>query len=258
MNRIVFLLLTILGLALWFWVWPLPARAGLQEDMNHGYSLIDQWRIDEAETYSQSLMQKYPNSGDVMFLQSRVAFYKSDYSQALKLLEYVEDAPGPVRDFKTLVANTQDATAGFVTRQSEHFIFRYADGADEVLVHYATEALEKSYRVLGKLIGHFPKNKVVVEIYPDRVPFSKISPLTLKDIMTSGTVALCKYNRIMLISPGSLVRGYNWMDTLSHEFTHYLLSAKSHNNVPLWLHEGIAKYYESQWRESPDHLSLLG
>ncbi|SVC79051.1 uncharacterized protein METZ01_LOCUS331905, partial [marine metagenome] len=34
-----------------------------------------------------------------------------------------------------------------------------------------------------------------------------------EDIATSGTVALCKYNRIMIISPGSLVRGYNWMDS---------------------------------------------
>lgn len=52
----------------------------------------------------------------------------------------------------------------------------------------------------------------------------------------------------MMISPGSMVRGYNWMDTLSHEYVHYLLSRASNNNVPLWLHEGIAKYLEVRWR----------
>jgi len=81
--------------------------------------------------------------------------------------------------------------------------------------------------------------------------------LTRKDIITSGTVALCKYNRIMLISPASLVRGYNWMDTLSHEYTHYLLTKKSHNKLPLWMHEGIAKHFEGKWREAKEFLSPL-
>ena len=126
-----------------------------------------------------------------------------------------------------------------------------------MLIPYAKEVMEKSYQVLGKILGHFPKQKVRVEIYPDRIPFSRISPLTLKDIMTSGTVALCKYNRIMMISPGSLVRGYSWMDTLSHEYTHYLLSSKSYNNAPLWLHEGIAKYLETRWRKDAGYMTPI-
>jgi len=68
-------------------------------------------------------------------------------------------------------------------------------------------------------------------------------------------VALCKYNRIMMISPGSLVRGYNWMDTLSHEYTHYILTKKSRNNLPLWMHEGIAKYFETRWRNNYAYLT---
>ena len=59
----------------------------------------------------------------------------------------------------------------------------------------------------------------------------------------------------MMISPGSLVRGYNWMDTLSHEYTHYLLTKKSRNNLPLWIHEGIAKYFETRWRNESVYLT---
>lgn len=248
---------------LWLCSWMLltfgsrPAQADLREDITQGYNLIDQWRFKEAEDYIGSLMKKYPQSGDVYFLKSRNEFYKGNYNRAWKLMENVEDVSPPVKSFKSLVENTREATAGFVTRESEHFIFRFSDGADQVLIHYAEEVLEKSYRVLGDILEYHPKNKVRVEIYPSRVPFSKISPLTLKDIVTSGTVALCKYNRIMIISPGSLVRGYNWMDTLSHEYIHYLLSSKSHNNVPLWLHEGIAKYLETRWRAGNNHLTPI-
>ncbi len=257
MNRLLKHITVIVGvLALWAASYGF-AQADLQEDVTQAYVLIDQWRFEEAEAQTQKLLQQYPNSGDVHFLYARVEFYKGNYEKAWKILEPVDDKYHTVKEFKTLVGNTREATSVFVTQESEHFIFRYVDGPDQVLIPYAKEALENSYRVLGKVLGYFPKNKVLVEIYPDRIPFARISPLTMKDIVTSGTVALCKYNRIMMISPGSLVRGYNWMDTLSHEYTHYLLSSKSYNNAPLWLHEGIAKFLETRWREGTDHLTPI-
>jgi tetratricopeptide (TPR) repeat protein len=39
------------------------------------------------------------------------------------------------------------------------------------------------------------------------------------------------------------------MDTLAHELTHYVITRASHNTVPIWLHEGIAKVEERRWRE---------
>jgi tetratricopeptide (TPR) repeat protein len=235
----------------------LPAFADLQDDLSEGYSLIDQWKIKEADAYASTLLQKYADSGDVYFLIGRIEFFKGNYGKAMEILKEVSDNQPIVKEFKNLVNKTYSATSNFVFEESEHFRFAYVDGSDRILVHYAKEALEKSYQVLGKLFNFYPSEKILVEFYPNHEPFSQISPLTFKDIMTSGTVALCKYNRIMMISPGALVRGYNWMDTLSHEFTHYILSAKSNNNVPLWLHEGIAKYLESRWRENREYLNPL-
>ena len=236
---------------------PGSLQAGLEEDLLPGYDLLDQWRIDEAERYTFSLMRKYKNSGDVFFLLARIEFYKGNYEKAEKILKEVADDQEVVKEFKSLVEKTRRAAADFIFEESEHFRFAYIDGQDRLLVHYAREVLEKSYDVLGKILGHFPAEKTLVEFYPGHVPFSQISPLTYKDIITSGTVALCKYRRIMIISPGALFRGYNWMDTLSHEYVHYLLSEKSRNNVPLWLHEGIAKYLESRWRGDEKHLDPL-
>lgn len=237
--------------------WHGVAWADLKSDVTEGYQLIDQWRFEEAEAHIQALLQQYPNSGDVHFINARMEFYKGNYEAAWKILETVDDKYHTVQTFKTLVKNTREATSVFVSQESEHFSIHYIDGPDRVLIPFAIEALEKSYQVLGKILGYFPKNKVRVEIYPDRNPFARISPLTLKDIMTSGTVALCKYNRLMIISPGSLVRGYNWLDTLSHEYVHYLLSSKSFNNAPLWLHEGYAKYLETRWRDGSEYMTPI-
>lgn len=227
------------------------------EESQRGHSLLDQWRVGEAEALAQTLLKEHPESGDAHFLMARVRFFQGQYDTAWNSLKRLADSQREVREFKTLVDQTRKTTSAFVSRETEHFVFRYVKGPDEILVHYAEEVLERSWRVLGNLLEYFPKEKVLVEFYPDKESFSHISPLTIQDITISGTVALCKYHRIMMISPASLVRGYNWMDTLSHEFTHYLLSKKSNNNLPLWLNEGIAKNFEARWRNGATSLEPI-
>lgn len=229
----------------------------LSEEVFTGHQLIDDWSIKEAESFTDILIKKYPKSGDAYFLKARVEFSKGNYKHAIKILNQVGDSHSKVLKFKKLVHDTYEVTKSFITKESDHFIYRFQQGPDEVLIHYAIEVLEKSYTVLGQLLNYYPEEKVLVEFYPNRDPFSKVSPLTMKDIETSGTVALCKYNRIMIISPGSLLRGYNWMDTLSHEYIHYLLTKKSRNNLPLWMHEGIAKYFEVRWRNGEEYLTPI-
>ena len=233
------------------------AAPAFTDKMLKGYELAQDWDLIAAEELSNSLLENHPESGDAHFLSARIEFLKGNYNRASEILERVSDSYEEVSEFKNRVEATRKATQNFVTRETEHFRFRYKEGPDEVLLTYAEEVLEKSYLVLGEILDHYPQEKVLIEFYPDRQPFSKISPLTLQDILTSGTVALCKYNRIMMISPGSLVRGFNWMDTLSHEYVHYLLTKKSRNQLPLWTHEGIAKLLETRWRNDKKYLSPI-
>ena len=53
----------------------------------------------------------------------------------------------------------------------------------------------------------------------------------------------------MIISPRALSFGYRWVDSLSHEYVHYLIVALSNNQAPIWLHEGMARFYETRWRK---------
>ena len=222
-----------------------------------GYELAQDWDIIAAEKLSNALLKEHPESGDVHFLKARIEFLKGNYDRSWEILQRVSNDYKEITDFKKLVRATRQVAKKFIIHETEHFIIRYEEGADEVLLLYAKEVLEKSYRVLGEILEYYPQDKILIEIYPEREPFSKVSPLTMQDILTSGTVALCKYNRIMMISPGSLVRGYNWMDTLSHEFVHYLLTKKSRNRLPLWTHEGIAKMLETRWRNEPKYMSPI-
>ena len=243
----------------WHFVIPETSYSGqsLTQKVFTGYELAQDWDLISAEKLSDTLLKEYPESGDVHFLRARIEFLKGNYERSWEILQKVSGNFKEIADFKKLVNATRQAAKKFITHETEHFIIRYEEGPDEVLLLYAKEVLEKSYHVLGEILEYYPQDKILIEIYPDREPFSKISPLTLQDILTSGTVALCKYNRIMTISPGSLVRGYNWMDTLSHEFVHYLLTKKSRNRLPLWVHEGIAKMLEKRWRNDPKYMSPI-
>ena len=63
---------------------------------------------------------------------------------------------------------TRQVAKKFIIHETEHFIIRYEEGADEVLLLYAKEVLEKSYRVLGEILEYYPQDKILIEIYPER------------------------------------------------------------------------------------------
>jgi tetratricopeptide (TPR) repeat protein len=258
MKKILF---QIAGVIIFSWLLLLPAQKSLAyvppEEIFAAYELIESWQIPEATQYIQTLIERYPESGDVQFLHGRTEFFRGNYDFARNILNRVSDNRKEVEEFKNLVNNTREAADKFVSKETKHFILRYREGRDQILLPFAEQVLESSYQTLGDLFDFWPQEKVIVEFYSDRRSLAQVSPLTIKDIMTSGTVALCKYNRIMMISPASLVRGYNWMDTLSHEYIHYILTRKSQNRFPLWLHEGVAKHFETRWRQENGHLAPI-
>ena len=70
-------------------------------------------------------------------------------------------------------------------------------------------------------------------------------------------MGLTQFNKLMLLSPRTLVYGYRWLDALSHEYMHYLIMKLTANKAPIWFHEGLAKYEETRWRNGPSYLSPL-
>ena len=58
--------------------------------------------------------------------------------------------------------------------------------------------------------------------------------------MASGTIAICKYNKLMFTSPKAMLRGYEWLDTLSHEYVHFVISVIS-NLLPGRFAEIVAR-----------------
>ena len=56
----------------------------------------------------------------------------------------------------------------------------------------------------------------------------------------------------MVVTPRATLFGYPWMDTLAHEYTHLVVSRMSHDKVPVWLQEGLARFEQTRWRRPPE------
>jgi tetratricopeptide (TPR) repeat protein len=146
------------------------------------------------------------------------------------------------------VAAGVELTRSWTVVDGEHFVVVHPPGKDEILVPYLVEALEAQRDALQRALGITLTAKVRVEILDGVKSLSRLTTLTEAEIRGSGTVAVAKFGKLMLLSPRLLVKGYDWLDTACHELVHHALAARTGDRMPVWLHEGIAKWGESLWR----------
>jgi hypothetical protein len=141
-----------------------------------------------------------------------------------------------------------ELTKDWTIVEGEHFVVVHPPGKDAILVPYLLEALEAQRVALRSALGIEYPGKVRVEILDGARSLSLLTGLTEAEIRTSGTVAVAKYDKLMLISPRMLVKGYDWLDTAAHELVHHAITWRTRDRMPVWLHEGIAKWGETLWR----------
>ncbi len=216
---------------------------------------IRKWKIGEASAAADKaldLAQTQDEKNQAYYIKSIVEFYKGDYAKALEfarnVLKEAPDEEEKENGFINFIAEASEKSPEFKELNSEHFTIRYAHPKDRIIAEYGKEVLEKSHFEIGLDLETYPGDRVIVEIYPDLKSFTLASTLPPENVETTGVVGICKFNRIMVLSPRLLPKGYPWSDTLAHEYTHYLVFLKSENTVPVWLHEGIAKFEEERWR----------
>jgi tetratricopeptide (TPR) repeat protein len=236
---------------------PAPARRDRSAfgDYVKAARLLGAWRYDEARTLIEDLATRQPGTAETRWLLAELAFLDGEYKKAALHLDGIADdtGSGAVGELRRLVATTHEVTDGFATLESAggHFQIVYAPGKDEAIAALAGEVLDAAWDRLGEDLGYQPAEAVRVEILGRPADLAMVSTLSEKEIETTGTIALCKYNKLMLVSPRATLFGYAWMDTLVHEYVHYVVARASHDEVPVWLQEGLARFEQTRWREAP-------
>jgi tetratricopeptide (TPR) repeat protein len=241
-----------------------PRKTEVKTRQAHVEQALEAWDIPGARRELETLRSLLPwETEPFKYFEGRVALEEGRYREAVELLEAarIEDKPG---SYLRLAKDTHAILKDHARAESKHFILFYPRGKDEILVPYALETLESIHRALAEDLGYTPPEKVRVEVVNNGRELSRVSTLTYEQIETTGTIAICKFNKLIVTSPKAVARGYEWQDTLAHEYIHLVVSQMSRNTMPIWLHEGLAKYLESRWRGGPglamrpSTLALLG
>lgn len=215
--------------------------------------LLSAWQQAEAAKLLAPFESEPSPSADIAHALARLAFVRGAYPDAEKWIDRAlvrAPAKGNYIALRALIRSTREATRGYqeVRSKDGRIVVRSAPGKDALLVPFVLDAMEAILREIGGDLGFVPSEPVLVELYPSADTLAKVSPLTERDIERTGTIALCKYQRLMVTTPRAMLRGYGWLDTLAHEFVHYAVTKLSGNTVPIWLHEGLAKWEERRWR----------
>lgn len=215
--------------------------------------LLREWQLDKAKSQAESLLQEYPELPAVQLEAAWVKFHLGHQQAAADLASRAVAAVGPRLQMDPRIVKIQAMariTRGFIHRTSAdgRVVIQYAPGPDEILVPDLTEAISKTLSVVGKDLGHTPPHPIVAQILPDAAALSDATGLTEEQINTSGTIAVCKFTRLLVTSPRVTLKGYSYLDTVSHELVHLIISEKTHNHTPIWIHEALAKFEESRWR----------
>ena len=232
---------------------------------------ISDWDYERAATVVEQATGRFPDHPGTRWARGELMYHLGEYEEAVRQLNLaLQDAAGqpwevPLRTLHELVSNTAQTVSGYERYVSPDGLFVILhEPRDAVLMPWAAATLEAAWYQIGYSVGYWPEDPVRVEIFPRASLLSVVSSLPAEAVETTSTIGLCKYNKLMFASPRAAARGYPWRDTLAHEYVHYVISRATRNRVPVWLHEGIAKYLESRWTGAwdaplnPSREDLLG
>jgi tetratricopeptide (TPR) repeat protein len=211
---------------------------------------LDEWRFAEGRAHLEELAAKTPGSAELAYLEGYARFLEGDYAAAVTSLEAAAHAAGgdpTVKELLALATAAGDAVKDHKEARSTHFLVRYPV-EDTVLVPYALEALESAYGALSADLGFVAEMPVRIEFYRSPSDLAVVSSLSVAEVARTGTIALCKWARLMVTTPRALSYGYPWIDSINHELVHYAVSSLTRDRAPVWLQEGIAKFLETRWR----------
>ncbi len=196
-----------------------------------------------------------PGKSNQDLLAARVAFHEGDFGTSVARYRSLQSRKpelfgegGVIAEQFALAEATFQVHQGLVESVRGDITIVHHPGVDRILVEEAVAALQDARRRIVPFLGEDTPVPLRVEIYPDAMGFTTCSSLPLEAVQKTGVVAISKWDRLMIHSPRALGRGYDWKDTLVHEWIHQVIAWNSHNTAPVWLHEGIAKSHDMRWR----------
>ncbi len=206
--------------------------------------------IDTARA-TELLEHAHSDSPGMTLERARLAVYLGECDRAEAILSnpaLTESREGA--SLGELAKSCARATAaGFVLEDKQRGIWmRLQDDSDRALAPFIFEVAAQARDTVSKEVGLDLPRPLRIDLVRDLFSLSAVSGLPLKAAETTGTLAVARWGRVIMLSPRAPAQGYPWQDTLAHEITHLLVTRATRDFAPLWMQEGLAKRFEVRWR----------
>jgi len=228
-----------------------PAQAVDLHPADRARALTLELKFEEARKVLDGALM---DEASIALERGRLLLYETRYEEAVRVLERADVASTPEGEqLGQLARDCARSVAGAYVVQdlNRDVIVRVQDDRDQVLVPLIAEVIHAARLALRRGLGVELPHPMRVELVRDHFSLSAMTGLPEEAARTTGTVAIANWGRVAMVTPRSMDAGYPWMDTLAHELTHVALGMGTKDRAPLWLQEGVAKYFEKSWRR-PD------
>jgi hypothetical protein len=198
-----------------------------------------QGRGKEAATRLRRALEIAPDLTPASILLGQIEYSNGEISKAISIYEKaLTHAPNDTHLTSKLNAWRADAEAnrGFVERRVDRFRVMFQGHIDNALASRATDLLESAFWRIGKALGAYPSDQVVVMLYTEQ----QFRDVTLAPEWSGGVYD----GRIRIPAAGAAQSPKLFERVLVHELTHAMIASLAPRGIPAWMHEGLARYFE--------------
>ena len=204
-----------------------------------GAAAFMQGRETDAIGFLKRSLQREPRLVQASALLGEIAYRQGDLTLAIKTYESaLALSPGTVELRERLTTLRSEATVhdNLGALKDDRFTILFSGPANRVLAERATKVLRDAFWRIGRTLGSYPSTPLNVVLYTDK---------QFRDITGAPDWAGAGYDgQIRMPVAGAAQNLPEFDRILTHELTHAMLHSIAARNVPAWLNEGLALYFE--------------
>jgi len=202
-------------------------------------------RSRDAAVSLRRALELDPRLTPASILLGQIVYAGGNVAEAIAIYEKaLAHAPNDPHLGMTLKAWRADAEAstGFTERRFDRFRVLFQGHADEMLAIRAIDILESAFWRIGRTLGAYPSEPVVVMLYTKQ----QFRDVTQAPAWAGGIFD----GRIRVPAAGAIQSPRLFERVLVHELTHAMIAMIAPRGVPTWLHEGLAQHFEGDDAEA--------
>jgi tetratricopeptide (TPR) repeat protein len=198
-----------------------------------------QGRDTDAIALLKRALQIEPRLAQASALLGDIAYHQGDLGLAIKIYENAAALAPSEPFFRERLASWRSEAAvhdGLQAFRDDRFTILFSGPTNRVLAERATAVLRDSFWKIGQWLGSYPSNAINVVLYTDK---------QFHDITGAPEWAGAGFDGQIRMPVGGATQNLREFDrVLIHELTHAMLASVAARNLPAWLNEGLAMYFE--------------